>query len=65
MEEASASSEIETSVNEETTTSFDSCNFNSQGVQTDTVLHDDKKVQTKRVELCTREIQTECSDFFC
>ena len=48
MEEPSASpsrsAEIEASVNEsETTTSFDSCNFNSQEVQTDIVLHDDKK----------------------
>ena len=28
------------------------------------LIHDDKKVQTTFVEFCTREIQTECSDFF-
>ena len=43
MEEPSASpsrsAEIETSVNEsETTTLFDSCNFNSQEVQTDSYM---------------------------
>ena len=32
--------------------------------QTDSVLHDDKNVKTNIVELCTREVQTDCSEFF-
>ena len=70
MEETSACSasrsvEFEESVNEESTTSLDTCNFCSQEVQTDSTseLHH-KKVQTVVVELCTREVQTECNEFF-
>ena len=68
MEETSACSasrsvEVEASVNKETTTSLDTCNFCSQEVQTDSEMHH-KTVQTKVIELCTREVQTECNDFF-
>ena len=62
MEETSASAlrstEIQTSVNEGTTTTSNSCISNSQEVQTDIVQYDDKKVQTKFVELCTKEQPT-------
>ena len=60
---ASGSSEIDTSASEETVTLHDGCNLETQ---TDSVQHDDKNVQTKIVELCTRQVQTdsECSDFF-
>ena len=54
------STEIQTSVNEGTTTTSNSCISNSQEVQTDIVhdQYDDKKVQTKFVELCTKEQPT-------
>ena len=58
---ASGPSEIDTS---ETVTSLNICNFSSMETQTDSVLHDDKNVQTNIVELCTREVQTDCSEFF-
>ena len=60
---ASRSVEVEASVNEEITTSLDTCNFCSQEVQTDSEVHH-KTVQTKVVEFCTREVQTECNEFF-
>ena len=58
---ASESSEIDVSTNEETVTS---CNFSSVETQTDSVKHDDRIVQTKIIELCTKQVQTdyECSD---
>ena len=53
---ASESSEVDVSTNEETVTS---CNFSSVETQTDSVKHDDRIVQTKITELCTKQVQTD------
>ena len=55
MEESSAGacgpSEIDTS---ETVTLLNTYNFSSMETETDSVLHDDKNVQTNIVQLCTK-----------